>query len=305
MGKDSGIAWTDHSFNPVWGCVKISPGCANCYAERLDKKFKAGKHWGEDPRSRLTFGDAHWKQPIGWNKKARKAGVRHRVFAGSMCDLFEDHPVVAGELAKLWPLIRRTPDLDWLILTKRPHRIEESLPEDWDQGYPNVWLGVSVEDPARAFRILQLATVPAVVRFMSYEPALGPLVVPLRDRMVAGEEEVGINLVGLDWIIYGGESGVRHRQDKEWWATAIRERCRAEGIAFFFKQVSAVRAGVTHGVPDDIARCREYPTPRKQAARTEHGTLFPIELEEGEVLKIDPAGKVTIVDVSDVPDGEG
>ncbi len=261
MGKDSGIAWTDHSFNPVWGCTKISPGCLNCYAERLDKKFKAGKHWGPAGR-RLTFGDAHWKQPIGWNKKARKLGVRHRVFAGSMCDLFEDHPVVAGELAKLWPLIRLTPHLDWLILTKRPENIQRFLPSDWGlRAYANVWLGVSIESYEFQWRRDLLVNVLAPIRFISYEPAIGPL-------------DDALDLRGIHWLIYGGESGVRHRQDKEWWATAIRERCRAEGIAFFFKQVSAVRAGVTHGVPDDIARCREYPTPREVTSGNCPSTLF-------------------------------
>lgn len=263
MGEYSGIAWTDHSFNPVWGCMEVSPGCANCYAKGLDVKFKGGAHWGEALK-RLKFGEAHWNEPRKWNKKARKEGVRRRVFGGSMCDVFEDHPVVMEELAKLWRLIRETPDLDWLLLTKRPHRIMASLPVDWDQGYPNVWLGVSVEDVDRAHRIGQLARVPAVVRFVSYEPALGVLSAP--DGI--------IDLSGIDWIIYGGESGQRRRLDQPWWVTAIYERCRAEGIAFFFKQSAGRRPGEVHGVPDDIARTRQYPTPREVVREDSPTSLF-------------------------------
>ena len=121
MGMDSKIGWTHHTFNPVWGCVKVSPGCKNCYAETLSKRF--GENiWGPDSERR-TFGDKHWNEPRRWNKRAEKEGKRQRVFCGSMCDIYEDHPTTNEALLRLFDLIEETPWLDWLLLTKRPEYI--------------------------------------------------------------------------------------------------------------------------------------------------------------------------------------
>lgn len=118
--------------------------------------------------------DNHWKSPLKWNAEAERTGIRYRVFCASMADVFEEE-APAGQLDRLWQLIRQTPYLDWQLLTKRPHRISESLPDDWDQGYANVWLGTSVEDERVLDRIEYLITVPAIVHFLSLEPLIGPL----------------------------------------------------------------------------------------------------------------------------------
>jgi len=142
-----------------------------------------------------------------------------------MADVFEEQ-APAGQLARLWNLIRLTPNLDWQLLTKRAHRIAESLPPDWADGYSNVWLGTSVEDQRVINRIRELSAVPAVVRFLSVEPLLGPI--------------RRLPLKGIDWIIVGGESGPNARPIKTEWVFDIRRQCRAAGVAFFFKQWGGV-----------------------------------------------------------------
>ena len=158
MGKTK-IEWTDYTFNPWWGCTKVSEGCANCYAERLAHRFDKNL-WGPGS-SRRGFGDEHWTEPRFWNRKAQREGVRRRVFCGSMCDVFESHLDVKYHRMQLWRLIEETPALDWLLLTKRPENIERMLPQRWSSfGYfelhkrladgptmpNNLWLGISAED---------------------------------------------------------------------------------------------------------------------------------------------------------------
>lgn len=219
MAEQTNIAWCDHTFNPVLGCAKVSPGCANCYAETLAKRFGQAV-WGPNAPRRMMSA-AYWKKPLAWHRKAMRDGVRRRVFCGSMCDIFEDHPTVSRERAKLWRLIAETPWLDWLLLTKRPQRmVYASMPASWEfRGWPNVWLGTSIESNDHVWRAKELVAVSAAVRFISYEPALGPL-----DKL---------DLTGIHWIIYGGESGPGHR-----------DRCRAAGVKFFFKQRSGARPGM-------------------------------------------------------------
>lgn len=173
MGKDTGIPWTDHTFNMTWGCTKISLGCANCYADVWAARWGLDL-WGANPRR--LFGPKHWAEPLKWQAAAKRDGVRRRVFTSSMADVFEDHPAIDAERPKLWDLIRKTPDLDWQLLTKRANRIAANLPDDWGDGWPNVWLGVSVENQATADeRIPHLLKIPAAVRFLSVEPLLGPV----------------------------------------------------------------------------------------------------------------------------------
>ncbi|MCI0671755.1 MAG: phage Gp37/Gp68 family protein, partial [Myxococcaceae bacterium] len=173
MGAETEISWTHSTFNPWWGCTRVSPGCDHCYAESFDRRV-GGAHWGKGV-PRRTFGDKHWGEPLKWNAAAAKAGERRRVFCASMADVF-DAEAPDGALERLWALIRATPALDWLLLTKRPGRIRHSLPADWGDGYPNVWLGTTVEDQERAEqRIPVLLDVPARVHFLSCEPLLGPV----------------------------------------------------------------------------------------------------------------------------------
>jgi protein gp37 len=142
MGKETGISWTDHTFNPWWGCLKVSPGCANCYAEAFAKRT-GHDVWGPEAEYR-TFGASHWKEPLQWNNDAAKAGVRRRVFCASMADVF-DVRGPRSEREKLWSFIRITPHLDWQLLTKRPENWMAMIPEDIMES-ENVWLGFTAED---------------------------------------------------------------------------------------------------------------------------------------------------------------
>jgi protein gp37 len=211
MGKDSQIEWCHHTFNPWWGCTKVSDGCKFCYADLLANR------WGHDvwgPKAmRRKMADAYWKQPFAWDRAAAAAGERHRVFCASMADVFEGpetcqdadaYAMIERERLRLFDMIRQTPNLDWLLLTKRPENVngqvcdcrdiaERRNPLDesqqsadlrslahmlnqWANGKPpaNVWLGTSVENQKAADeRIPELLKIPAVVRFLSCEPLLG------------------------------------------------------------------------------------------------------------------------------------
>ncbi|MGA9771050.1 MAG: phage Gp37/Gp68 family protein [Blastocatellia bacterium] len=237
MGETTAIKWTDHTFNIVWGCVQVSPACANCYAMMLARRWGFDL-WGAD-KPRRTFGEKHWREPLKWNARAEAAGMRRRVFCSSMADVFEDHPTVEQEREKLWPLIRQTPWLDWQLLTKRADRILDCLPNDWGEGYENVWLGVTAENQEWADRRLPyLMHLPAKVRFVSCESLLGPIDLDryLHDTSTFND----IDLDMLDWVIVGGESGPKHRTMNLEWAKDLREQCR-DRAGFFFKQVGGLR----------------------------------------------------------------
>lgn len=228
----------------------MSDGCKHCYADETAAR-RGWDVWGKG-KARRTFGDKHWAEPLTWNRAAEKEGKRRRVFCSSMCDVFEDHPTIIAQHEKLWPLIRATPMLDWQLVTKRPERIREMLPTDWRDGWSNVWLGTSVEDMRVASRVDHLRSIPAAVRFISYEPALGPL--------------DDLDISGIDWVIYGGESGPKHRPHDLAWPRAMRAKCDAAGVAFFFKQ-SAARF-TEMGTTLDGETVRNYPTPRMLAGVT-------------------------------------
>jgi protein gp37 len=168
---------------------------------------------------------------------------RPRVFCASMADVFESHADLVSIRPQLWDLIRNCPDLDWLLLTKRPQNINGMLPDDWGQGWEHVWLGSSIEDMRVAERADHLRAVPAAVRFISYEPALGPL--------------DDLDLTGIDWVIYGGESGTGWRKDNAEWARSMRDKCARENVVFFHKQSSGPRPGC--GVELDGVTHHEWP----------------------------------------------
>jgi protein gp37 len=229
VSERTAIGWCDHTHNIGWGCTPISPGCANCYAAAFSARLGL-KLWSPESNERRTFGDAYWRKPLGWNRKAKAAGVRRRVFCSSMADIGEDHPTIQAELARLWPLIESTDWLDWLLLTKRAERLPDILPANWGDGYDNVWLGVSVENERWTSRIDHLVRVPARVKFLSCEPLLGPI--NLRPWLWNHERPQ------LDWVIAGGESGPQHRPMDPAWLERISEDCGAVGTAFFAKQDS-------------------------------------------------------------------
>jgi protein gp37 len=183
MGESTAISWTDHTFNPWWGCTRVSPGCQHCYAEAFAKRT-GNDVWGTSPRR--FFGDKHWAEPLKWDRQAEADGRPHLVFCASMADVFEDRSELVEHRARLWDLIDRTPYLIWQLLTKRPENVLKLTPEGWHgAGFadrperlwpPNVWIGTTVEDQQRADdRIPELLKVPAAVRFLSCEPLLGPV----------------------------------------------------------------------------------------------------------------------------------
>lgn len=183
MGKDTAISWCHHTHNLWEGCFKVSPGCKHCYAEAMNAWLKRGANWGLNA-PRHTFKAEHYRKPYAWNKAAKAAGQRERVFCGSVMDIMEIHPDrqinrMMDELRdQLWQTILETEWLDWLLLTKRPENFEQLLPwasrNVYRDPFPNVWLGVTAEDDEHARkRIPTLRATPAAVRYVSYEPALG------------------------------------------------------------------------------------------------------------------------------------
>ncbi len=263
--NQTNIAWCDGTFNTVWGCSKISEGCRNCYADEFSKKLGFGSTrpnlWGEAKSTkagkgynvemgRRVFGTDYWNKLLKWNQMACDENSIVLLFSSSMTDNFENHPVTSRELSKLWDYIRKTPNIHYQILTKRADRIQECLPEDWynyENGYPNVWLGVTVEDNTVASRFNRhLADVPAAVRFVSYEPAIGPL--------------TDIRWEQLDWLIVGGESGPKRRAFEHDWARYVHQQCKAHGVAFFYKQDAAFRSSTNPYL--DGKKYYEFPFPR-------------------------------------------
>jgi protein gp37 len=233
MSENSKIEWTHHTFNPWWGCSKVSPACDNCYAEREAKRFNGDRMlWGVHA-DRREFGDKHWIDPVKWNAKASEAGERRRVFCASMADVFDKNAPI-GARERLWKLIEETPNLDWLLLTKRIGNVQEMIPIRWLAELPrNIWLGITVINQEEADRdIPKLLRVPAAVRFLSMEPLLGP--VDLWKYFDHGSK--GSWKYGLDWVIVGGESGPEARPMHPDWARSLRDQCGAAGVPFLFKQ---------------------------------------------------------------------
>ena len=222
MGKDSKIGWTNHTFNSWLGCTKVSPGCAKCYAEKQHKRMPFGNLWGPSAERRRTS-SAYWQQLLKWDSAAEKAGERHRVFCGSMCDVMEDRDNLSEGRRELYSLICQTPNLDWLLLTKRPENFPRFLHPAWlEKPMPNVWLMTTVENADYVWRAGCLREVPAVVRGLSVEPLLGPL--------------PNLRLDGIHWVIVGAESGHGARPMDEDWVRKIRDQCVGAGVKFFYKQ---------------------------------------------------------------------
>lgn len=206
MGKTSSIEWTEATWNPWQGCVKVSTGCKNCYM------YRAKRRYGQNPilvvRSKTTFND-----PLKWAEP-------RLIFTCSWSDWFIENADEWRDEA--WDIIRRTPQHTYQLLTKRPERIHDHLPADWNEGWQNVWLGVSIESQAYVSRLTLLCEAPAHVRFVSAEPLLDPVYLG--------------DLSGISWVITGGESGPGARSMKPDWVRLIRRQCKKAGVAFFHKQ---------------------------------------------------------------------
>lgn len=216
MGKTTGIGWTDHTWNPWYGCHKVSSECARCYIDGVLKRM--GKQPFNGPMRSKT-----WNDPFAWNRDAIKTGERRKVFTCSLSDFF--HQMADEWRPNAWEVIRECDGLDWLILTKRPELIAETLPKDWGNGYPNVWLGVTVGCKATVGRLEMLESIPARIKWVSSEPLLEAM-------------DFSPYLSWLDWIVTGCEQAAKEKRRRMdvGWVRAIDEQCKAFGKAHFFKQ---------------------------------------------------------------------
>jgi protein gp37 len=275
--RGTAIRWTDQTWNPTTGCSKVSPGCANCYAETLSLRFhRSLKPWTpENAAENVELHPERLLKPFGWKEPSR-------VFVNSMSDLFHEL-IPEAFIAEVFAVMAATPQHTYQVLTKRPdvmrdvltrptfwqaaadaldrlkadprvgprigdgasivtYRVHPDVPRRWR--LPNVWLGTSIENDRHTFRADHLREAPADIRFISAEPLLGPL--------------PSLDLDRLDWIIVGGESGPGFRPMDHAWARDLRDRCLAAGVAFFFKQSSGLRTET--GIELDGRRWEEYPT---------------------------------------------
>lgn len=257
MTQNSNMAWTDATFNPWIGCAEVSPACDHCYArEFMTRKSRWATAWSGD---RFRTSTSNWAAPLRWNAQARDSGIRRRVFCASLADVFDDQ-VPDMWRRDLWNLIVQTPDLDWLLLTKRPQNIPRMLPDacglfaaPWP--WPHVWLGTTVENQEEADRrIPHLLAVPAAIKFLSCEPLLSPI----RFSDVPGFNRVSLSLRNW-WVICGGESGTGFREMNPDWARSLRDQCKTAGVPFFMKQMNGGSQRSMQLIPGDLM-IREFPS---------------------------------------------
>jgi protein gp37 len=216
MGTSSSIEWTESTWNPLTGCTKISPGCKNCYAERMSIRLRAMGQPNYVNGFQLTLHESALDLPLRWKKP-------QTIFVNSMSDLF--HKDVPPEfIQRVFDVMHRAAWHRFQVLTKRSDRLLDLSPRLLWQ--PNVWMGVSVESDEYVFRIDHLRGTPAVTKFLSLEPLLGPL--------------RRLDLRGIDWVILGGESGPGSRQMDPSWVLDIRDQCKRLNVPFFFKQWGGV-----------------------------------------------------------------
>ena len=292
MVENTKIEWTDHTFNPWTGCTRVSPGCDHCYAEAMSKRNPGTFGSWEPGAKRKRTSVAYWNQPHRWNRAAQARGKRMRVFCASMADIMDKAAPIEWFVDAL-DMMRVTPHLIWLLLTKRPQlirrRLEEALAHlskgtdrgdliewiaAWLHGRPpeNIWLGTTVENQAEADRrIPHLLAVPAAKRFLSCEPLLGPVdltnITGAEKSAQFGSPVHGWsclwkgNCIGrpwIDWVIAGGESGPGFRPIEADWMRTLRDQCLHTDVAFFAKQMAGARKPLPP-LPSDLAGCRAWP----------------------------------------------
>lgn len=262
-----GTVVNGYSFNPWIGCAKVAPGCEHCYAEADMDKRRGRVKWGVNGTRSVTSG-AYWKQPAKWNREAAAAGERRRVFCASLADVFEDREELTLWRSGLFDVIDETPNLDWLLLTKRPENIQRMWPQiprnkeplyvgniDQPPWRHNVWLGTSISDQATADKaipeLLRCRDLSPVL-FVSAEPLLGPIDFTRIRYECGGDCVHNMNCLSgyggwdrprweckVDWVIVGGESGSNARPCDLAWMQSIRDQCKAAGVACFIKQLGA------------------------------------------------------------------
>ena len=219
------IEWTDATWNPVAGCTVVSAGCTHCYAMEMARRLEAMRVSKYEGLTRKSGGRTVWKGIVREDQDSLTIPLRWRkprkIFVNSMSDLFHEQ-VSDAFILEVWQVMRDTPHHHYQILTKRPERMARVVSELIDDVLPNVWLGTSVEDSEVVHRIEHLRAVPAAIRFISFEPLIGPV----------GD----VDLTDIHWAIVGGESGRNARPIREEWIDEIHDQCALFETAFFFKQ---------------------------------------------------------------------
>lgn len=272
MGYNSKIEWTHHTVNLWWGCFEVHEGCDNCYARVWSNRYNNGDNtlWGSSaPRKE----NKNWVNDlIKYNRKAAEANEIHRVFVGSMMDIFEKPMKVVNHKFELMDydtdylrkklfeeIVHKTPNLMYLFLTKRPSNINKYIPESWKKNYPrNVMFGTSVVNQETADKLIPQLLEVKGYRFLSLEPQLGEINLLVRpdskDPKSVFKKEFYRYIDGINWVIQGGESGAKRRPFNIDWAYSIKKQCEiAENTPYFFKQIDKVLP-----IPKDLM-VREFP----------------------------------------------
>ena len=270
VGDTTHIEWTDATWNPVTGCTRVSPGCVNCYIDWAPPFRVEGRHFTDRDGNRshaigATTGVRLHPDRLDWPLRKRSWRGK-RVFVCSLADLFHDD-VPDEYIARVFAVMALTPEVTYQVLTKRPARMRALLAsgtfagmvwrdvDDLSWPLPNVWLGVTVEDQERAYlRIPILLDTPAVVRWLSCEPLLGPVNLPVCRCLGVGSiahgrnwpdtvcDQCGGSGSQIDWVVVGGESGPNARPMHPDWARSLRDQCETAGVPFLFKQTGSVLA---------------------------------------------------------------
>ena len=253
MSRKSTIEWTNSTWNPVTGCTKVSAGCDHCYAERLSERFRGVKGHPFETGFDLTLRPERLEQPLRWRRP-------QLIFVNSMSDLF--HKTIPTEyIARVFDTMERADWHTYQVLTKRSSLMRDFVHQHY-RGQavpPHIWLGVSIENAAAMTRLRHLKQTNASVRFVSFEPLLGPL--------------GAVNLEGIHWIIAGGESGPGVRPMRVEWVRSLRDQCQAQRVAFFFKQWGG-RTPKTGGNTLDGRQWLEYPRVQRTQQLCAEETLF-------------------------------
>lgn len=249
MSEKTAISWTDSTLNFWHGCFKVSPGCQHCYAETLSKRY-GREIWGPASNTARMLTNGPWKDCLKWDAQARTDGVRHKVFAMSMGDFYEDHPMIEPWRVDAFKILENFTNLDVQLLTKRPENIRRFSPQSWLENWPaHVWIGTSIENQATADkRVYDLYKAGvAATRFLSIEPMLEPIRIPYIEKM--------------GWVIVGGESGPHCRPFKTAWADDILAQCREYDVKFFMKQLGG-HPNKRHELSDfpESLRVQEFPS---------------------------------------------
>lgn len=247
--EDTLIEWANHTFNPWFGCTEVSSECDQCYARVLMAERLKRCTWGKGA-TRIMTRPAAWRDPLRWNERAARVGFRARVFCASLADVFDEEVDDEWRDRLFGEVVSATPNLDWLLLTKRPGKASRYLEKFVDPATarlpPNWWVGVTVGVQASTWRLTELSRIPARIRFVSAEPLLEQVdLSPWLGRRV------------IDWVIVGGESlQVRHdpRPMNASWARILRDQCARHGASFFFKQWGAYDEAGSYVGKKDVGR---------------------------------------------------